>query len=82
MKKPSGAGLDWLAEVVLNVLREKSDLPPSWFEIKQDELAGRDRFNVLLWFNNLDAHKLSLIADHFKIDVIALQSAIRVVRCF
>ena len=50
MRDPASTDLDWLGEAVLRVLREKTDLPSTWFDGKREELAGRDRFNILLWF--------------------------------
>lgn len=82
MRNPVMADLDWLGEVVLRVLREKTDLPATWFEGKREELAGRDRFNILLWFNDLDGSNLRLVADHFHLDARELLAAVRLIRCF
>ena len=82
MRNPESSDLDWLGEVVLQVLREKTDLPTTWFDGKREELAGRDRFNILLWFNNLDASNLRLVADHFHLDSRELLAAVKLIRCF
>jgi len=82
MGNPVRADLDWLGEVVLRILREKTEIPASWFDGKREELAGHDRFNILLWFNELDRSNLRLVADHFHLDARDLLAAVRLIRCF
>ena len=46
--------LDYLAEEVLTTFAELG-FDPHYIEDKRHTLAGKDRFSVLVWLNNLDS---------------------------
>ena len=67
--------LDWLAEEVLATFAEL-DLDIPYIEDKRHALAGKDRFAVLVWCNNLDltckkalAERLGVSAADFSITI-------------
>lgn len=58
--------LDWLAVRIIDVLDEQGFDAPYIDDIK-DTLAGRDRFAVLLWCNNLDASNAEALAKRLNV---------------
>lgn len=70
--------IDWLAERVVEVLSARHD--PAYAEDVRDRLAGRDRFRVLLWLNELDGQDLAALAHRLGIDAPRLKVAADVAR--
>jgi hypothetical protein len=54
--------LDWLAEEVLDTFAGLGFDAP-YIEDKRDILAGKDRFAVLVWLNNLDSKCKAALAE-------------------
>jgi hypothetical protein len=72
--------LDWLAEEILATFAELG-FNMSYIEDKRHSLAGKDRFAVLIWCNNLDskckkalAERLGVSLDNF---IVTLQTLTR-----
>ncbi|MEI6067943.1 MAG: hypothetical protein WCP96_11410 [Methylococcaceae bacterium] len=59
--------LDWLAVKVISMLRTHGFDAP-YIEDKELELAGKNRFEVLLWCNNLDQNSIETLADELGVD--------------
>jgi hypothetical protein len=70
--------LDWLAGEVLEVL--ESEIGASYAAEKRERLLGLNRFEVLLWCNNLDAQNIEALATRLKIDPAAFNVTIQTLR--
>jgi len=58
--------LDWLALQIIDVLDEQGFDAP-YIEGIKDTLAGKDRFAVLLWCNNLDSGNTEALAKRLNV---------------
>ncbi len=64
---PKTKPLDWLACQIIAVF-EDQDFGDAYIEDTKHTLAGRDRFSVLTWCNNLDATRRTALAQRLNID--------------
>ena len=70
--------LDWLAEEVLATFAELGfDVP--YIEDKRHTLAGKDRFAVLVWLNNLDSDCREVLANRLGIPLDDLDTTIKTI---
>jgi hypothetical protein len=67
MKTKEITSLDWLAVRVISMLRAHGFDAP-YIEDKGLELAGKNKFEVLLWCNNLDQASIETLADTLGVD--------------
>lgn len=70
--------LDWLAEEVLDTFAGLGFDAP-YIEDKRHTLAGKDRFAVLVWLNNLDAGCREALANRLGIALADLDTTIKTV---
>ena len=59
--------LDWLAGLIISTFRTLG-FDEAYLEDKEKELAGKDRFAVLLWCNGLDQQSRKALAGQLGID--------------
>lgn len=60
--------MDWLAEEILTIFGELG-FDMSYIEDKRHSLAGKDRFAVLIWCNNLDSKCKKALAERLGVSV-------------
>jgi hypothetical protein len=70
--------LDWLAEEVLATFAELGFDAP-YIADKRNTLAGKDRFAVLVWCNNLDAGCREALANRLGIALDDLDTTIKTI---
>jgi hypothetical protein len=62
--------LDWLADTVLTVLAQQTQLAPTWIADKRIQLTGLSRLKILQWIvADLDDGNLSIVAGHLGVSV-------------
>lgn len=71
--------LDWLAEQVL-IMFENLGFDECYVSSKRERLAGEDRFNVLLWCNNLDYRCRSALAEKLNLNPRAFDITLDLIR--
>jgi hypothetical protein len=70
--------LDYLAEEVLTTFAELG-FNAHYIEDKRHSLAGKDRFAVLVWLNNLDSGCREALANRLGIALADLDTTIKTV---
>lgn len=70
--------LDWLADKACNILEKNCG--KVYADIKRERLDGVDRFDVLIWLNNLDKRNLEDLADTLNISFVELDVTRKTVR--
>ena len=68
--------------IALEILRlfEENGYSEGYIEEKKERFKNQNRFQMLLWCNNLDDDNLKLLANNLKVDLDSFMITIRTLR--
>lgn len=78
MQEPTTQTLDWLAQKVVDAIRQGNDT--SWVEQKRREFAGIGRLEVLRSLGNLDSLNLNAVCSGIGVSFEEMQATLNVLK--